>query len=125
MVIKKDKFGISQEKRIFAGLAVAILLLSSLLLYFNEDNEQNDDYYMGDNGLVPVWERVNQNFNTTGSYSYTLVPGQYDIVGPESVFIDVDLPSSELVEFNTYLRMNALSPIITIMQTGLLNRYLE
>ena len=56
MVIKKDKFGISQEKRIFAGLAVAILLLSSLLLYFNEDNEQNDDYYMGDNGLVPVWE---------------------------------------------------------------------
>ena len=77
------------EQRVFAGITVGILLLSSLLLYFSEDTEQDDDYYMGDNGLVPVWERVNQNFNTTGSYSYTLVPGQYDIVGPESVFIDV------------------------------------
>ena len=84
------------EQRVFAGITVGILLLSSLLLYFSEDTEQDDNYYMGDNGLVPVWERVNQNFNTTGSYSYTLVPGQYDIVGPESVFIDVDLPSSEL-----------------------------
>ena len=83
------------EQRIFAGITVGILLLSSLLLYFNEDKEQDDDYYMGDNGLVPVWERGNQNFNTTGPYSYTLVQGQYGIVGPESVFIDVDLPSSE------------------------------
>ena len=61
------------EQRVFAGITVAILLLSSLLLYFNEDSEQDDEYYMGDNGLVPVWERVNQNFFTTGSYSYTLI----------------------------------------------------
>ena len=44
------------EQRVFAGITVAILLLSSLLLYFNEDSEQDDEYYMGDNGLVPVWE---------------------------------------------------------------------
>ena len=56
----------------------------------------DDDYYIGDNGLVPVWERINQPFNTTGSYSYTLESGQYNITGPESIFIDVDLPSSEL-----------------------------
>ena len=41
-------------------------------------------------------KNTNQNFNTTGSYSYTLESGQYGTLGPESVFIDVDLPSSEL-----------------------------
>ena len=84
------------EQRIFAGLTVAILLLSSVLLYINNDEKQDDKYFMGDNGLVPVWERINQPFNTTGPYSYTLEKGQYNITGPESVFIDVDLPSSEL-----------------------------
>ena len=84
------------EQRVFAGITVSILLLSSLLLYFSEDTEMDDDYYIGDNGLVPVWERVNQDFNTTGDYSYTLESGQYNITGPESVFIDVVLPSSEL-----------------------------
>ena len=83
------------EQRVFAGITVGILLLSSLLLYFSEDTEIDDDY-IEDNGLVPVWERVNQNFNTTGDYSYTLELGQYNITGPESVFIDVNLPSSEL-----------------------------
>ena len=47
---------------------------------------QTDDYYIGNNGLVPVWERVNQPFNTTGSYSYTLEKGQYDIITNRIVF---------------------------------------
>ena len=83
------------EQRIFAGLTVAILLLSSALLYFDNGKIQDDDYYMGSNGLVPVWERINQPFNTTGSYSYTLVKGGYEITGPESIFVDVDLPTTE------------------------------
>ena len=62
----------------------------------NGNDDKTENYFDSNNGLVPVWERVNQNFNTTGSYSYTLESGQYDTIGPESVFIDVDLPSSEL-----------------------------
>ena len=66
------------DQRIFAGITVAILILSSVLLYFNDEAESNE-ITIGTNGLVPVWERVNQPFNTTGSYSYTLEPGEYDI----------------------------------------------
>ena len=82
------------EQRIFAGITIAILLLSSTLLYLTNDEKQDEDYYMGSNGLVPVWERGNQPFNTTGSYSYTLVKGEYNITGPNSIFVDVDLPLS-------------------------------
>ena len=82
------------EHRVFAGITAVILLLSSVLLYFSEDDEKDIDDIIAGNGLVPVWERVNQPFNTTGSYSYTLEKGEYGITGPESVFVDVDLPSS-------------------------------
>ena len=83
------------EQRIFAGITIAILLLSSILLYFNDERTEDEEYYMGSNGLVPVWERGNQPFNTTGSYSYTLVKGEYNITGPNSIFVDVDLPTDE------------------------------
>ena len=84
------------EQRVFAGITAGILLLSSFLLYFSDDNEKDIDDIIAGNGLVPVWDRVNQPFNTTGSYSYTLEKGEYGITGPESVFVDVDLPASEL-----------------------------
>ena len=84
------------NERTFTIITVAILIISPILLYMNSDETLEQESSIYDNGLVPVWERVNQNFNTTGSYSYTLEPGQYGTLGPESVFIDVDLPSSEL-----------------------------
>ena len=84
------------DDRSFTIITVAILILSPILLYMNGNDDKTENYFDSNNGLVPVWERVNQNFNTTGSYSYTLESGQYNTIGPESVFIDVDLPSSEL-----------------------------
>ena len=84
------------DDRSFTIITVAILILSPILLYMNGNDGKTENYFDSNNGLVPVWERVNQNFNTTGSYSYTLESGQYNTIGPESVFIDVDLPSSEL-----------------------------
>jgi hypothetical protein len=84
------------EQRVFAGITVAILLLSSVLLYLTEDNDDDMNDLISENGLVPVWERINQPFNTTESYSYTLEKGTYEITGPESIFVDVDLPASEL-----------------------------
>ena len=84
------------DERTFTIITVAILIISPVLLYMNSDEILEQDSSIDDNGLVPVWERINQNFNTTGSYSYTLESGQYGTLGPESVFIDVDLPSSEL-----------------------------
>ena len=84
------------EHRVFAGITAVILLLSSVLLYFSEDDEKDIDDIIAGNGLVPVWERVNQPFNTTESYSYTLEKGEYEVTGPESVFVNVDLPLSEL-----------------------------
>ena len=86
----------SMDDRSFTIITVAILILSPILLYMNGNDDKTENYFDSNNGLVPVWERVNQNFNTTGSYSYTLESGQYNTIGPESVFIDVDLPSSEL-----------------------------
>ena len=80
----------------FAGITVAILLLSSVLLYLTEDNEESLDDIISGNGLVPVWERGNQPFNTTETYSYTLEKGEYEITGPQSIFVEVDLPTSEL-----------------------------
>ena len=84
------------DERSFTIITVAILIISPILLYMNSDETLEQDSSVNDSGLVPVWERINQNFNTTGSYSYTLESGQYGTLGPESVFIDVDLPSSEL-----------------------------
>jgi predicted acyl esterase len=84
------------DDRSFTIITVAILILSPILLYMNGNDDKTENYFDSNNGLVPVWERVNQNFNTTGSYSYTLESGQYNTIGPESVFIDVDLPNSEL-----------------------------
>ena len=84
------------DERSFTIITVAILIISPILLYMNSDETLEQDSLIDNNGLVPVWERINQNFNTTGSYSYTLESGQYGTLGPESVFIDVDLPSSEL-----------------------------
>ncbi|MFL2944050.1 MAG: hypothetical protein ACJZ2J_01810 [Candidatus Poseidoniales archaeon] len=84
------------DERSFTIITVAILIISPILLYMNSDETLEQDSSINDSGLVPVWERINQNFNTTGSYSYTLESGQYGTLGPESVFIDVDLPSSEL-----------------------------
>ena len=84
------------DDRSFTIITVAILILSPILLYMNGNDDETVNNYDTSSGLVPVWERVNQNFNTTGSYSYTLESGDFDIMGPESVFIDVDLPSSEL-----------------------------
>ena len=95
------------EQRVFAGITVGILLLSSLLLYFSKDTEMDDDYYIGDNGLVPVWERVNQDFNTTGDYSYTLESGQYNITGPESVFM---LHAELLTAINTSQQHHVETP---------------
>ena len=48
------------ERRVFAGITAVILLLSSILLYFSEDDEKDIDDIIVGNGLVPVWERVNQ-----------------------------------------------------------------
>ena len=84
------------DERSFTIITVAILVISPILLYMNSDETLEQDSSMYDDGLVPVWERVNQNFNTTGSYSYTLESGKSGTLGPDSVFIDVDLPSSEL-----------------------------
>ena len=84
------------DDRSFTIITVAILILSPILLYMNGDDDETVNNYDTSSGLVPVWERANQNFNTTGSYSYTLESGEFDIMGPESVFIGVDLPSSEL-----------------------------
>ena len=62
------------DERSFTIITVAILIISPILLYMNSDETLEQESSIYDNGLVPVWERVNQNFNTTGSYSYTLVP---------------------------------------------------
>ena len=62
------------EQQAFTGITVAILLLMPSLAGCLEDNKP-DNESLDNNGLVPVWERVNQNFNTTGSYSYTLIQG--------------------------------------------------
>ena len=45
----------------------------------NGDDDETVNNYDTSSGLVPVWERANQNFNTTGSYSYTLESGDFDI----------------------------------------------
>ena len=44
------------EQRLFAGITVGILLLSSLLLYFNEDNEQDEQ--VEDNEQVEIGQNV-------------------------------------------------------------------
>ena len=61
------------DERSFTIITVAILVISPILLYMNSDETLEQDSSMYDDGLVPVWERVNQNFNTTGSYSLSLI----------------------------------------------------
>jgi hypothetical protein len=40
------------ERRVFAGITAVILLLSSVLLYFSEDDEKDIDDIISGNGLV-------------------------------------------------------------------------
>ena len=66
------------DDRSFTIITVAILILSPILLYMNGDDDETVNNYDTSSGLVPVWERANQNFNTTGSYSYTLESGDFE-----------------------------------------------
>ena len=47
------------DERSFTIITVAILVLSPVLLYMNNDESQEQNSSIYDNGLIPVWERVN------------------------------------------------------------------